>query len=102
MSYEGRVEHICKNGHHWSHDCYEECNGYWGETENGVDFIEQDETCPICKAEIVWTNQIDDTNGEGEPEQLEVIGHEEIACRFCKGTGKETVQIFKIPEKKNE
>lgn len=47
MSYEGREEHICKNGHRW---------------EIGCQYGEGPEPKCFCGAESVWCHNIDDTN----------------------------------------
>lgn len=48
MSFEGFVQYLCKNGHNWDNDVY------WDDDS---------EKCPICEAEIVWSNLVDTTNG---------------------------------------
>ena len=48
MSYEGRYQVICANGHYDEIDCY-------AHSDSAV--------CEQCKAKIVWTNRVDDTNG---------------------------------------
>lgn len=54
MSYEGREQHICSNGHLFEMDC--QYNMY---SEDRSTY------CPEygCKAKSVWENMIDDTNG---------------------------------------
>lgn len=54
MSYEGHVQHWCKNGHYW---------------ETGYDYgalneeeIKVDHTCPDCGEMSVFQNDVDDTN----------------------------------------
>src|ERR1700744_2306542 len=46
MSYEGRVQFICENGHL---DTVSE--PYGGEVQ-----------CPTCKGKVAWENSVDDTN----------------------------------------
>lgn len=76
MSYEGRIQCLCRNGHRFTLDAYSEANN-----------------CH-CSARIVFHNDVDDTNGEacGEipnhcweqliisPEEVEVcnLGHRHI------------------------
>ena len=45
MSYEGREQNICENGHLTETDCYS-----------------YTDVCYICCAKIAWQNAIDDTN----------------------------------------
>ena len=47
MSYEGYEQHLCKNGHRFFCDCFEEV---------GV--------CPVCEVESIWSNPVDETNCE--------------------------------------
>lgn len=51
MSYEGYVEHLCKNGHYWTIDVYQDYH-----------------SCPHCTEESVWKHSVDCTNGEVELE----------------------------------
>ncbi len=50
MSYEGYNQLLCANGHLSGCDCY--------------DFLGNDEVCSICGAAIVWSNSVDQTNGD--------------------------------------
>lgn len=50
MSYEGREEHLCKNGHRWEIPCH------YVFAEAPADL------CPVCSEPSVWYNAIDDTN----------------------------------------
>ena len=50
MSYEGRIQVICKNGH-------------YGVREASYNFDEEDAPCS-CGAELAWINSVDDTNCE--------------------------------------
>lgn len=100
MSYEGRVEHLCKNGHHWEHDCYQDCYQYMTADEDGVVLMHgaiKICKCPVCESEFVWSHSLDDTNEWAEYAALDVIGQQTIKCRCCKGTGSQTIQIYKIP-----
>lgn len=51
MSYEGREQHICANGHQF-------------DTNAKYQFDESPVYCQYCGAESVWYNPVDDTNGE--------------------------------------
>lgn len=52
MSYEGREQHICANGHLFEIDCR-------------FSYDDEDTAqCSYCEAKSVWVNHIDDTNGE--------------------------------------
>lgn len=52
MSYEGRLQHICENGHRF--DTHDMCSM----------FSEGEYACPYCNASPCWSNPIDDTNGD--------------------------------------
>jgi hypothetical protein len=58
MSFEGYYEFLCKNGHRFQRDVYEE-------NENTA-------TCPCCGESVKWWNIVDETNGEGEATELEM------------------------------
>lgn len=45
MSYEGHIQFICSQGHYNEHDCYFE------------------KKCD-CGSDTIWSNQVDDTNGD--------------------------------------
>lgn len=47
MSYEGYEQCICKNGHYFERDAYQD-----------------DRPCPDCDEEAAWFNGVDQTNGE--------------------------------------
>lgn len=47
MSYEGWTEHICSNGHRFCKDAHD-----------------HDNSCTDCGENSIWSNEIDDTNGE--------------------------------------
>lgn len=51
MSYEGREQHICENGHLFQIDCR-------------FSYYESEVNCPHCSGHSAWSNDIDDTNGE--------------------------------------
>jgi len=97
MSYEGRVQILCKTGHYFEYDCYE-----WERYEF---FFEDEEeetwTCPICDEPVVWTNHIDDTNGVAAGKiDLDVAYKQEIRCTCCNGTGRVDIPVFKTPPKR--
>jgi len=58
MSYEGRVQVLCKNGHYSEYDVYDiECphaSFEWEEDRR------DSWSCPVCQAEIAWSNSIDE------------------------------------------
>lgn len=58
MSYEGREQHICENGHLFEIDCQ------YSFDDNHVT------QCIYCSGHSVWQNYIDDTNGESFGEVL--------------------------------
>lgn len=81
MSYEGRFQILCKNGHYFIENDH---NGYSNQTE----------TCPECGEPIKWMNSVDDTNCEAygyidmeqflaEPAVIETcnLGHKHITKR---------------------
>lgn len=75
MSYEGREQYLCENGHYTVLDALSEDN----------DLTE----CPVCRARIVWSNSVDDTNCEAEGyvtlETKTVAEYETCpTCRVCR------------------
>ena len=78
MSYEGYIEQLCSKGHYTTADAYD-----------------KDDKCWVCKSEIVWTNNVDQTNDNGYPfgearlkvktEQAKhkcpTCGHERVSAR---------------------
>ena len=84
MSYEGYSQFLCKNGHYWTRDCYDD-----------------DRICPKCSDLAVWENMVNTTNGSFEG-NLRIDGFIELTiaeiteCKTC-GTVLET--IYKIPKK---
>lgn len=46
MSYEGYEQCICKNGHYFERDCYDDSN------------------CHVCHHDAAWANGVDTTNGD--------------------------------------
>jgi hypothetical protein len=51
MSYEGYFQALCENGH-------------YNQFPELYDSDSSPECCHICKSKIVWTNMVDDTNGD--------------------------------------
>ena len=60
MSYEGYDRFLCKNGHLWKID------------SNETMYDDEKQKCPVCRDEEVWSEMIDETNGEGNPTELEL------------------------------
>ncbi len=59
MSYEGYERFLCANGHLATFDCYDlPSSSHW--------------LCGICGSGIVWSEAVDETNGEGRPTKLTV------------------------------
>lgn len=52
MSYEGYTQKLCSNGHYHTYSAF-----YVGEEDDNI-------VCPICSAKMVWSNEVDDTNGD--------------------------------------
>lgn len=89
MSYEGYTQVLCKNGHYSTREPY--YHGFGGEGE----------LCPICKEEIVWMNEVDQTN-------IEEIGYIEMVqflkeprktetCQCCGHTKEVAPATYRIP-----
>jgi len=57
MSYEGFVQILCKNGHYFSFNCYNDPTSpaEWGEDKEKW-------KCPNCGEGISWRNNVDQTN----------------------------------------
>lgn len=71
MSYEGYVEFLCPDGHHWEVDS--------GVLSYGEDAeVNQCVVCPQCKKKAVWVCTVDQTNGADDelPETLPGWKHE--------------------------
>ncbi len=91
MSYEGYTQNICKAGHYYERDCYEEY-----------------ELCgvPGCTEPPAWSNSVDQTNGE----EFGVIPDEKLdtfiiskpgthECPTCHHVKLEGYTIYRIPTK---
>lgn len=74
MSFEGWYQLLCKNGHESSEDCYYHPDyGDW--------------KCPVCGAELAWSNLVDITNGS----YCDCYGPDKKPnpnCEYCQGTGR--------------
>lgn len=66
MSYEGREEYICNNGH------------YWMTGDSGSMFDDVVPTCPVCKTAAKYNCSIDDTNGYDSDNPYTYGGPKEI------------------------
>ena len=66
MSYEGRQQVWCGNGHYWEIDAYD--------TDSA--------SCPTCKAKVALVNSVDDTNGDsyGYIEPIEQVPAKHCTC----------------------
>ena len=87
MSYEGYVQTICENGHYSEFDAHD-TRWVRGEIE-----------CPECESEIVWVNEVDETNCDG-------YGYIEVeldkpavteTCDHCGHTRVVEEETYKIP-----
>ena len=80
MSFEGRYQLICKNGHYTEEDVYS--------------FSDKDK-CLTCKEPFEWKNMVDDTNGY-EDGYIKVKLKSKKKCEHCKTILEE---IYHIPKK---
>jgi predicted RNA-binding Zn-ribbon protein involved in translation (DUF1610 family) len=98
MSYQGYVQVLCKNGHYRKFDAYNDPTDFF-EWENKKPW-----TCPDCGEKMVWSNNVDQTNGEDFGYVELEIEHdaEEEECRSCGHVEVTEPVRFKIPEKSNE
>ncbi len=62
MSYEGYEQLLCKNGHYSQCDAHETTD--W--SENGPFHNLELVRCNECGEAIIWSNSVDETNGDGE------------------------------------
>jgi hypothetical protein len=102
MSFEGYIQKLCANGHHWVCDVY---------------FDDSNEVCSVCGAEVVWKNIVDTTNGmycdcdEGDCEFCDngrIDGHVDLEvnqeavfenCSCCGSRREVFPATYKIPNK---
>ena len=97
MSYEGYVQRLCKNGHYHAFDCYSD--------------IEQEEwKCPHCGEGCVWVNNVDQTNGSFDENDVRIDGYVELeeteeskmavcTCKDCGFKHRSRPPTYKIPGK---
>lgn len=64
MSYEGRVQYWCKQGHYWTQGCWDD----------------EPTKCAFCSSLVVRRNGVDDTNGEADGYIEPVIATEAVFC----------------------
>lgn len=93
MSYEGYRQYICKNGHAFTRDAYNDDNP----------------KCDICKAEPVWANSVDQTNGSWDDDGKRIDGYVRLqidkpakhkTCRACKHKEIVAHETYRIPKKR--
>ena len=84
MSYEGYDRFLCKNGHLWEVDAL------------ATMYDEEKQKCPVCKEEEVWSEMIDETNGEGHPTKLIL---DKKKSKICKECGTILQAVYLIPKK---
>jgi len=83
MSYEGYDRFLCSNGHLWQIDAHITM------------YDEELQKCPICKEKEVWSEMIDETNGEGHPTILKLNKEKSKICEHCKTI---LQSIYEIPK----
>ena len=71
MSYEGYDRFLCSNGHLWELDAHV------------IMYDEELQKCPTCKEKEVWSEMIDETNGEGNPTKLVLDNEKTKVCKHC-------------------
>jgi len=88
MSFEGYVQRLCKNGHYSSGDVWTH--------RAGARCLER-----RCRASIVWTNLVDETNGAPQGkidmEQFLVTPVKSETCPTCGHTQQSEPAIYRIP-----
>lgn len=85
MSYEGYVQCLCKNGHLYTVDAWEE-----------------DDVCPSCKAPRAWSNGVDQTNGDedGHIDMKHFLVKEAVVETCNMGHGHITSEaVYRVPSK---
>ena len=90
MSYEGYVQCICSAGHYAEFDCYE------------FGFFDHKPVCALCSNEFVWSNSVDQTNGEDygliPMEALEEISPEVYeTCAHCNHSKLIEATRYRVP-----
>lgn len=99
MSYEGREQNICRNGHYFVSDAYD---GY--DVDDGGPYSNHPK-CPKCSASVGWWNSIDDTNGNAVGEILlsDLEEHFLVSkaidetCPTCRHTEQKKPDVFRVP-----
>lgn len=104
MSYEGHVEAICKHGHLYQYNAYADISG-----------DDRGRVCPaikdgkICGAEAIFTNDVDDTNGEEygnilqkDYDKFKLTDREMEECPCCKHSKLVNSETYSIPKKKDK
>ena len=71
MSYEGYDRFLCSNGHLWEVDAHL------------TTYDDEKQRCPICNGAEVWSEMIDETNGEGNPTKLVLDDKKTKVCKHC-------------------
>ncbi len=101
MSYEGYEQKLCKNGHYWTVDAFE---NYCGFDNDGFS------NCPCCKEKEVWSNSVDTTNGSFEwidGKEVRIDGYIELeeatpapvcTCKECGNVHALGPPTYKIPK----
>ena len=86
MSYEGYTEALCEDGHYHTWDAY------W----------DPPALCIECGKSLVWFNEVDQTNGDGEDmkAKLEVLEEAKVeTCPTCHHKNEVAEVRYKIPKK---
>lgn len=86
MSFEGYVQILCKNGHYWEVDCYDD----------------DEKHCSICGEKPKWRNLVDITNGSFDFDGSRCDGyiHLEVKnIKKCTHCGSILETRYKIPKK---
>lgn len=89
MSYEGYVQCLCEDGHYFevdAHDRFDECDN-----------------CFFCEKKVVWTNNVDETNGnaDGHIDMDQFIQLTEVVekCESCGHRNIKELAKYSIPTK---
>lgn len=98
MSYEGYDQLLCKNGHYWTCDAFDNVSY----DENGPKEIPL--SCPYCQSPNIWSNSVDQTNGNDveaiDMKQFLVQDREFKTCQTCGCASEVTPAIYRIPSPK--
>jgi len=83
MSYEGYDRFLCSDGHLWELDAH------------STMYDEEKQRCPICNKAEIWSEIINETNGDGNPTKLVLDSEKTKVCDHC-----ETIlqAIYLIPD----